>query len=688
MSNMRIVYDNVVSRAVLAASSTAGALAVANLQADDKSSVWRAMGTTARLTATWSAAEPIAAVALPFCNLSPTATMRVRVSKEASATNLVSMPSNMDRSPWVLSNAAVIPNAAVAPDGTMTADAVVRVAVGNHYTVQNIATAVAGRTFTASIWLRSDSYTGGVKVWLKDSLGAVIASSVVQPTANWTRFTSTGTFPPGAAAIMGLYIDPSVDTGVAGEQFYVWGAQVEEGAAATSLAPDATAFTSRAGVKYVFDVAGVLNQVAANVAAYDFDPSTLVSRGLSLEAAVTNGIRNNTMAGAVAGTPGTNPTNWALSLASGLSSTLVGTGTEGGIDYIDYRIFGTPASSSTGIRFELNNNIAAASGQAWAASFFVRRIAGSESGITSIMCNATGHTSAGAGTTDSIAGTNLVGGLASARLAVVRAACTGTLADSTTAFVRAQLLMGHTAGSPIDITLRIGLPQLEQGRAPTSPIKTTGAAVARAADNATSPPSVRPAGYIDSWQSYDYDGGYVPACPAPAVRPRGWTAAQAASAYAYGGGAYARHWLPASVQAFGLAVEISDPDNLQGYIEAACLVAGPYWSPKYNASQASLSVADATKLYRDDAGGQGADAGYVYRSMPVDLSLMPADDRASFVSIVRNSRAYPILVSVYSGVADQALERDHMIYGRRTRDSAVSIQYALAYSTTINIEEI
>jgi hypothetical protein len=180
----------------------------------------------------------------------------------------------------------------------------------------------------------------------------------------------------------------------------------------------------------------------------------------------------------------------------------------------------------------------------------------------------------------------------------------------------------------------------------------------------------------------------VLACPAPAVTLRGWTAAQAASAYAYGGGAYARMWLPAAQQAYGMTIDIVDTNNLQGYVEAARLVAGPYWSPTYNASDASMTVVDTTELYRTDAGDQGANAGYTYRRVPINLSAMPAADRAALVSILRNSRAYPILLSVFPGSSDLALERDNMVYGRRSKDSDVAIQYAAAYSTTIEIEEI
>lgn len=200
--------------------------------------------------------------------------------------------------------------------------------------------------------------------------------------------------------------------------------------------------------------------------------------------------------------------------------------------------------------------------------------------------------------------------------------------------------------------------------------------------------TMRVRGYSDSAGATQvFDTAAQLACPAPAVQLRGWTAAQAASAYAYGGGAIACAWFaPASVRR--IVVDLVDANNLQGYIEAACLVAGPYWSPKYNASGASLTNVDTTEFYRNAAGGQEADAGYTYRKVPVNLELMPPADRSAFVNILRNSRAYPVLLSIYPGAADLAIERDHMIYGRRTKDSEVAIQYAMAYSTTIEVEEI
>jgi len=184
-----------------------------------------------------------------------------------------------------------------------------------------------------------------------------------------------------------------------------------------------------------------------------------------------------------------------------------------------------------------------------------------------------------------------------------------------------------------------------------------------------------------------YDSGAVLACPAPALRLRGFTPAQAASAYAYGGGACARRWF-AQVNAFKLVIDIVDTGNLQGYIEAACLVVGAYWSPQYNASAASVSVLDRTELSRSAGGDQLADPGTISRKVPVDLRKMSGGDRARFLSLVRNSRAYPVLLSVFPDDADLELERDFTVYGRRTKDSDIAYQYAGVYSTTLEIEEI
>lgn len=79
MPNLRIVYDNAANRtSSIVASSTAGTLSTSNLLSDRKSEVWRSTSTSATLTVTFTVKENVACVALPFCNLTSTATIRVR----------------------------------------------------------------------------------------------------------------------------------------------------------------------------------------------------------------------------------------------------------------------------------------------------------------------------------------------------------------------------------------------------------------------------------------------------------------------------------------------------------------------------------------------------------------------------------------------------------------------------------
>jgi len=185
------------------------------------------------------------------------------------------------------------------------------------------------------------------------------------------------------------------------------------------------------------------------------------------------------------------------------------------------------------------------------------------------------------------------------------------------------------------------------------------------------------------------DTGVVLACPAAAISLRGWTATAAASAYSYGGGAHARIWF-AATNWKRFVIDISDASNLQGYIEAARVVVGPYWSPIYNAAMgASIRQVDSSRHFRTDAGELLTDAGSKYLSMQLDLNNMAAVDRKAFIDILRGcGMAYPILISLFPGDSDLELERDHTIYGKLTDLSAMKITQYNAYSSSLEVEEI
>lgn len=200
--------------------------------------------------------------------------------------------------------------------------------------------------------------------------------------------------------------------------------------------------------------------------------------------------------------------------------------------------------------------------------------------------------------------------------------------------------------------------------------------------------TIRVRGYTDATgNTLLFDTGAQLACPAPAIKLRGWSAAQAASAYAYGGGACARVWF-ASAAVQRLVVDIADTVNLQGYLEAARLVVGATWSPSRTIADAPWTLVDLGTHYRTDAGDLLTDAGTVHKKLPLNFGRLLPSDRAALVGMLRSSRAHPVFVSVFPGVADLELERDYTIYGKRSQDAEIATQYAIAYSTTVELEEI
>lgn len=251
---------------------------------------------------------------------------------------------------------------------------------------------------------------------------------------------------------------------------------------------DATLTVTRAGTNATrWTSGGVLEEVAANTARIDYDRATLECKGLLVEVARTNSIRNNTMVGAVAGVIGAGgalPTNWVSGTAlTGLTLEVIGTGNEFNVDYIALRLSGTPSGAGPyAITFD---TVAAADGETWTGSLFARLVGGSLSGVSTVHNEVTLR-DAGAVVKDS---TQEVIVPASAVLPTQRAAgATVTGTDATIATANAAIRF-TLSGAAIDFTIRIGLPQLELGANRSSVIKTSGAAATRNADVPVGSPS-------------------------------------------------------------------------------------------------------------------------------------------------------------------------------------------------------
>jgi len=253
------------------------------------------------------------------------------------------------------------------------------------------------------------------------------------------------------------------------------GGLVRAGVPASSFTDYLTCSNASGG--YVTNADGTLTNVA---------PNTLrigTGTGLLVEESRTNGIRNNSMQGASAGTPGVLPTNW-FSLndwnTNGIANDVIGVGVEDGIDYIDIRWHGTGGASfstASDIGFDYP---AATVGQTWSHSVYCRMVGGSLTNISNI---AIGIVEANSGFSFLAEPVDTQFTPTSSPLRTQRITQTGTTTQATTAMVEGALGVHCPIGVPIDITLRIGWPQLELGNGATSPIRTTSGTAARSADN-------------------------------------------------------------------------------------------------------------------------------------------------------------------------------------------------------------
>jgi hypothetical protein len=247
----------------------------------------------------------------------------------------------------------------------------------------------------------------------------------------------------------------------------------------TGSMPGGVTFTRASGGTY-FDSTGTMQTASSNTPRLDYDPVTLAPKGLLLEEARTKAIRNSSNTGAASGTPGTIPTNWSKSNATGLAWNVAGFGTDAGIPYIDLRLSGTSSAGAVNnMIFEASGIITASVGQIWSGSAYVKLQAGSLTNIAAVTMKAT---QAPGGTQLQWATLTPTG----AALNTQRVSGAFTVAQAGTTSIQPFLqVSAATAPVAVDATFRIGGVQCEIGTFPTAFIPTTTVAVARATDAAS-----------------------------------------------------------------------------------------------------------------------------------------------------------------------------------------------------------
>jgi hypothetical protein len=203
----------------------------------------------------------------------PTTGAALGVLVEEQRTNLLTYSEQFDNAAWVKTFGAdvgVTATAAVAPDGTNTADLVWAAEANGYHNIRQGVT-VAGAVQSWSVYVKAQNYNkvgiredfavGQYATFLLSGSGSVIdktggtTAAITALVNSWYRITFTGTSTSANMGI-GIYImdaayttgDPSSYnyTGNGTSGLYLWGAQQEAGAFATSYIPTVASQVTRA----------------------------------------------------------------------------------------------------------------------------------------------------------------------------------------------------------------------------------------------------------------------------------------------------------------------------------------------------------------------------------------------------------------------------------------------------------
>lgn len=160
---------------------------------------------------------------------------------------------------------------------------------------------------------------------------------------------------------------------------------------------------------------------------------------------------------------------------------------------------------------------------------------------------------------------------------------------------------------------------------------------------------------------------------------------------------YARVWLTAAQSTLTATtvtkyvIEITDTNNLDGYLEVSRLILGPTWIPVFNTSfGAEALMKDMSTSTRSEAGDLIVQEAPIYKTLKFELKYMNKSDRQEFNKLVRTiGTKRPVFISIFpENIADYEEEQTYQIYGKFIQLYGVNNFIYSMYSTQVEVEEI